>query len=416
MSKKNYFLLLASQLFSILGTGMIQFALALYVLDQTQSAMTFSVIASLAIIGRIISLPFCGVLADHLPKKKLLVAMDFSYLVLALGLITSTLLVDSIVPIGVILIVLGLVSAFETPVVQSAIPLLCTKKEIPKANGAVSTVGILGNIIAPILGGMLYNFEKVYHVFIVSVCLFAIAILCEWLLELEERPLVPSKMTIRNILTHDLEEVKVYLKEQPLIVQVCGLAFILNFLLASFIQIMIPFIARVLLNVSNQQFGLMNMSFAIGGLIGAVLYSVAGPKLVKISLSYLLNNVAVLFLLLIIPLSVLKNERLAFYVMVGIVTLVLAIVTMVSVQLIVFIQLVTEQSLLGRVMSFVVIVSTLATPLGQVMYGALGNHLTVNGMVLLIVIISVLTIVMSFIGRKTFSEIQRKTLLVQRDN
>lgn len=416
MSKKNYFLLLASQLFSILGTGMIQFALALYVLDQTQSAMTFSVIASLAIIGRIISLPFCGVLADHLPKKKLLVAMDFSYLVLALGLITSTLLVDSIVPIGVILIVLGLVSAFETPVVQSAIPLLCTKKEIPKANGAVSTVGILGNIIAPILGGMLYNFEKVYHVFIVSVCLFAIAILCEWLLELEERPLVPSKMTIRNILTHDLEEAKVYLKEQPLIVQVCGLAFILNFLLASFIQIMIPFIARVLLNVSNQQFGLMNMSFAIGGLIGAVLYSVAGPKLVKISLSYLLNNVAVLFLLLIIPLSVLKNERLAFYVMVGIVTLVLAIVTMISVQLIVFIQLVTEQSLLGRVMSFVVIVSTLATPLGQVMYGALGNHLTVNGMVLLIGIISALTVVMSFVGRETFSEIQRKTLLVQRDN
>nr|WP_275115397.1 MFS transporter [Vagococcus hydrophili] len=145
-------LLLGSQLFSVLGTGMIQFAIALYVLDLTKSALTFSVIASMAIVGKLICLPICGILADRLPKKMLLLIMDISYGILTVGLILASKVQDPILPIGIILVILGLVSAFETPVVQSTIPLVCQKDEIPQANGAVSSVGIIGNIIAPIMG------------------------------------------------------------------------------------------------------------------------------------------------------------------------------------------------------------------------------------------------------------------------
>ena len=67
---KNFNLLIGSQLFSVLGTTIVQFVISLYVLDITKSALTFSVIASLSIVGRLICLPFCGVLADRLPKKK----------------------------------------------------------------------------------------------------------------------------------------------------------------------------------------------------------------------------------------------------------------------------------------------------------------------------------------------------------
>lgn len=69
IKEKNFLLLMGSQLFSVLGTTVIQFVISLYVLDITHSALLFSVITSLSIIGRIVCLPFCGILADRLSKK-----------------------------------------------------------------------------------------------------------------------------------------------------------------------------------------------------------------------------------------------------------------------------------------------------------------------------------------------------------
>ena len=74
---KNLHLLIGSQLFSVLGTTIVQFVISLYVLDITKSAFTFSVITSLSVVGRLVCLPFCGVLADRLPKRNLMLFMDF---------------------------------------------------------------------------------------------------------------------------------------------------------------------------------------------------------------------------------------------------------------------------------------------------------------------------------------------------
>lgn len=171
---KNFYLLIGSQLFSVLGTTVIQFTIALYVLDVTKSAFTFSVITALSIVGRLISLPFCGILADRLPKRNLMLTMDCLYAILALGLLGASFSSQPVVLIGLLTILIGMVSAFETPVVQSTIPLICRDEDIPRANGIISSVGMLGNIIGPVFAGIVYHFDSVYWAFLISCCLFCL--------------------------------------------------------------------------------------------------------------------------------------------------------------------------------------------------------------------------------------------------
>ena len=403
---KNFNLLIGSQLFSVLGTTIVQFVISLYVLDITKSALTFSVIASLSIVGRLICLPFCGVLADRLPKRNLMLLMDCLYLVLSIGLFLVTRLENPVTAIGILTVIIGMVSAFETPVVQSAIPIICKEEEIPRANGIISSIGTLGTVLGPILAGIIYRFDAVYQIFMITAALFLIAIFCEVLLNIPVQAQAAMNGTLFQVVVGDLKEVANYLKAQKVIVKVAAVAFLLNFFLASFIQVIIPYVSRIQLGATDAQFGLMNTILAIGSLLGTVVYGVIAPRLNETSITKNLILVAILFSLLVIPFGLIQNSTLAFWLMTVIVASAMGVVTVVSVQLIVYIQLVSDKALLGRIMSLVMIVTTLAIPLGQVMYGSFAAAASTKMLLVLIIATSIVTILIAIFSIRIFKQMR----------
>ncbi|MFR6672036.1 MFS transporter [Enterococcus avium] len=403
---KNFNLLIGSQLFSVLGTTIVQFVISLYVLDITKSALTFSVIASLSIVGRLICLPFCGVLADRLPKRNLMLLMDCLYLILSIGLFLVTRLENPVTAIGILTVIIGMVSAFETPVVQSAIPIICKEEEIPRANGIISSIGTLGTVLGPILAGIIYRFDAVYQIFMITAALFLIAIFCEVLLNIPVQAQAAMDGTLFQVVVGDLKEVANYLKAQKVIVKVAAVAFLLNFFLASFIQVIIPYVSRIQLGATDAQFGLMNTILAIGSLLGTVVYGVIANRLNETSITKNLILVAILFSLLVIPFGLIQDSTLAFWLMTVIVASAMGVVTVVSVQLIVYIQLVSDKALLGRIMSLVMIVTTLAIPLGQVMYGSFAAVASTKMLLVLIIATSIVTILIAIFSIRIFKQMR----------
>lgn len=403
---KNFNLLIGSQLFSVLGTTIVQFVISLYVLDITKSALTFSVIASLSIVGRLICLPFCGVLADRLPKRNLMLLMNCLYLVLSIGLFLVTRLENPVTAIGILTVIIGMVSAFETPVVQSAIPIICKEEEIPRANGIISSIGTLGTVLGPILAGIIYRFDAVYQIFMITAALFLIAIFCEVLLNIPIQAQAAMDGTLFQVVVGDLKEVANYLKAQKVIVKVAAVAFLLNFFLASFIQVIIPYVSRIQLGATDAQFGLMNTILAIGSLLGTVVYGVIANRLNETSITKNLILVAILFSLLVIPFGLIQDSTLAFWLMTVIVASAMGVVTVVSVQLIVYIQLVSDKALLGRIMSLVMIVTTLAIPLGQVMYGSFAAAASTKMLLVLIIATSIVTILIAIFSIRIFKQMR----------
>lgn len=404
IKNKNFNLLIGSQLFSVLGTTIVQFVISLYVLDITKSALTFSVIASLSIVGRLICLPFCGVLADRLPKRNLMLMMDCLYLVLSIGLFLVTRLANPVTAIGILTVIIGMVSAFETPVVQSAIPVICTEAEIPQANGIISSIGTLGTVLGPILAGIIYRFDAVHQMFILTAVLFVIAIFCEVLLHIPVQAHSAVNGTLFQVVAGDLKEVITYLKAQKVIVKVAAVAFLLNFFLASFVQVIIPYVSRIQLEATDAQFGLMNTFMALGSLLGTIIYGVIANRLNETSITKNLILVAILFGLLVIPFGLIQDATIAFWLMTAIVASAMGVVTVVSVQLIVYIQLVSDKALLGRIMSLVMIVTTLAIPLGQMMYGGFASIASTGMLLLLIVATSIITILIATFSIKIFKQ------------
>ena len=403
---KNFNLLIGSQLFSVLGTTIVQFVISLYVLDITKSALTFSVIASLSIVGRLICLPFCGVLADRLPKRNLMLLMDCLYLILSIGLFLVTRLENPVTAIGILTVIIGMVSAFETPVVQSAIPIICKEEEIPRANGIISSIGTLGTVLGPILAGIIYRFDAVYQIFMITAALFLIAIFCEVLLNIPVQAQAAMDGTLFQVVVGDLKEVANYLKAQKVIVKVAAVAFLLNFFLASFIQVIIPYVSRIQLGATDAQFGVMNTILAIGSLLGTVVYGVIANRLNETSITKNLILVAILFSLLVIPFGLIQDSTLAFWLMTVIVASAMGVVTVVSVQLIVYIQLVSDKALLGRIMSLVMIVTTLAIPLGQVMYGSFAAAASTKMLLVLIIATSIVTILIAIFSIRIFKQMR----------
>ena len=403
---KNFNLLIGSQLFSVLGTTIVQFVISLYVLDITKSALTFSVIASLSIVGRLICLPFCGVLADRLPKRNLMLLMDCLYLILSVGLFLVTRLENPVTAIGILTVIIGMVSAFETPVVQSAIPVICEEEEIPRANGIISSIGTLGTVLGPILAGIIYRFDAVYQIFIITAALFLIAIFCEVLLNIPVQTQGAMDGTLFQVVIGDLKEVANYLKAQKVIVKVAAVAFLLNFFLASFIQVIIPYVSRIQLGATDAQFGLMNTILAIGSLLGTVIYGVIANRLNETSITKNLILAAILFSLLVIPFGLIQDPTLAFWVMTVIVASAMGVVTVVSVQLIVYIQLVSDKALLGRIMSLVMIVTTLAIPLGQVMYGGFAAIASTQMLIMLIIATAIVTVLIAIFSIRIFKQMR----------
>ncbi|MBU5360249.1 MFS transporter [Enterococcus raffinosus] len=403
---KNFNLLIGSQLFSVLGTTIVQFVISLYVLDITKSALTFSVIASLSIVGRLICLPFCGVLADRLPKRNLMLLMDCLYLILSIGLFLVTRLENPVTAIGILTVIIGMVSAFETPVVQSAIPVICAEEEIPRANGIISSIGTLGTVLGPILAGIIYRFDAVYQIFIITASLFLIAIFCEVLLNIPVQAQGAMDGTLFQVVIGDLKEVANYLKAQKVIVKVAAVAFLLNFFLASFIQVIIPYVSRIQLGATDAQFGLMNTILAIGSLLGTVIYGVIANRLNEASITKNLILVAILFSLLVIPFGLIQDPTSAFWVMTVIVASAMGVVTVVSVQLIVYIQLVSDKALLGRIMSLVMIVTTLAIPLGQVMYGGFAAIASTQMLIMLIIATAIVTVLIAIFSIRIFKQMR----------
>lgn len=175
---KNFILLVGSQLFSVFGAAIVQFAISLYVLDKTGSMATFSLVLSLSMVSRIIFLPFGGIVADRFPKRKLMIIMDFIYFLMALILAFGIFKGYGIIIMAIVSIVLGIVSSFETPIVQSSIPIVCTRENIPQANGIINSVAMLSNIIAPILAGIIYSYKNSYISFIIFSIFFLLAVIC----------------------------------------------------------------------------------------------------------------------------------------------------------------------------------------------------------------------------------------------
>lgn len=368
---KNFVLLILGQLTSLFGNFILKLALSMYVLDTTGSAAAFASILSIAIIPTILLSPLGGILADRANRRNIMVALDtltgVSVLCSALFLTAK----NDLTVICVLLIILSVLGAFETPTVQACIPTMLEGDNITKGNAVVNQVASISYLIAPMLGGILYAALGLKPVMYASVVCFFITALFECFIKLSyERP--QSKGNVLSIVKQDFISSMQYIsKEQTSISKMLFLTALSRFFVMGITIVGLPFIVRNVLGFNAKYYGAAESALAIATIIGSIAAGIFTGKLKTHKLSLILGSLGIFVIPAGIAFILPVNPMIRYIINIISFCGMQIAISIFSIFAVSLIQQRTPNHLIGKIMAYTSIVTLCAQPIGQMVYGFL---------------------------------------------
>lgn len=366
---KNFIFLIIGQAVSMLGTAILKFAICLHILDLTGSAVAFGMTMGISTIPTILFSPFGGIVADRMNRRNLMVILDFSYGVITVGLIVLLFVGYTVELLGLVLMLLSVISSFEAPVVQSCIPLIHTKENLVKANSIISQVVMLANLIAPVLAGLLYSFNSINNIVLLSALCFFSAAAMETFIKISYQR-TENSGGIFQIVRKEFHDSFIFVvKEQPTILKLLMVIASLNLCISSMLIVGIPYIIRITLMMNSEMNGIAEGIMAGAGLLGGLIAGLISSKL-KLSKLYMVFIALGLFLLPLAVSFLVGLSSMTIYSVLLVCCILLQIAaSIISIFTLSVIQEKTPQYMLGRIMAYVITITTCTQPLGQALYG-----------------------------------------------
>src|SRR3984893_7969532 len=153
---RNYRLFWFGQLISLIGTWMQSTAQAWLVLELTHSAWLLGIVGALQFLPVMFLSLFGGVLADRLPKRKVLLFTQSSAMLQAF--ILWILIATGQVQLWHVLVLasmLGLTNSLDMPTRQAFVVEMVGREDLPNAIALNSSLFNMARIVGPSLGGLI---------------------------------------------------------------------------------------------------------------------------------------------------------------------------------------------------------------------------------------------------------------------
>lgn len=404
---RNFLLLIIGQASSMFGTVLLKFTVSLLILDLTSSAALFGTITAISYLPPVFLSPIGGIIADRNNKRNLMIALDSLYGIIAVLLVLSLSFSHVLILITIIMVGLAVVSSFETPVVQSSIPLIQEKDSLIQSNAIVSQINMLANLIVPLLAGLLYSavgkayLQDVRIIFLgCAICFFSAAIL-EAFIKIPQIALPPISNPLHTI-KRDLGESLYFLTSKQIYV---FKAILLNAAFVLLIQPLIttgtPFIIRVVLNLSSVLNGLSQAFMGAAGLIGGIIAGAIANKFKtdKIYRPFWIMGISIATLGSNLLFNLSANLTYIILVIIGIIIFMSASIA--GIYIMSAIQQNVPDDMLGRIMSFYSAIVSVALPVGILVYGYLYEKF-INHLPVIMFLTSIAILVVGYIGKKTY--------------
>ena len=369
--QRDFTIMILGQIISLFGNAILRFSLSLYVLEVTGSAAVFGTILAVSMIPTVLLSPFGGVLADRLPKQKIMTILDF----VTAGLIVFYDAVygsaGNLAAVTIFMILLTLIQAFYQPSVQASIPLLASQEQLMAANGIVMQVQALAGLLGPILAGMLYGIGGVKPILAASAVCFFLSAVMELFLRIPHEKREADGSPVRMALL-DLKGAVTYLIREntclfKLLIVVAGI----NLFLSALFIIGLPYLVKIYLGMSAQAYGFAEAAMGMGSILGGLVSGLAGKKMPFKHSHYFLLGTPLLLIPVILILLFQAPGKMIYAVLLTSVMIGMGFAALFTIAAQTFIQKSTPVHMLGKVGAFVSTICVCALPIGQAMYGGL---------------------------------------------
>ena len=263
----NYRLYFFGQLVSQIGTWMQSTALSWFVLSRTHSAFALGAVSMFRTLPVLLFALVGGVIADRLPKQRLLIGTQSGLALQAtiLAVLTGSGLI-TLPLIYALAVAQGVCNALDNPARQSFVMEMVGPRDVPNAVALNSSLIQMTRLVGPALGGITIATLGTALCFYINAVSFAAVLI--GLLMMDPSRFYAAERPRRAAILRQLGEGLHYAVTTPDIM----LAMITMAVLGTFgynFQVIIPLIAQFVLHTNSVGFGLLTSSLAVGSLTAA---------------------------------------------------------------------------------------------------------------------------------------------------
>lgn len=286
----NYIVFWLSQSISQLGSSLTNYALIIWVYQQTGSAMTVSLMTFCSFLPYILVSIFAGPLIDRHRKKNIIAIADTAAAICSAGILV--LLHFNILEIWHIYfvnLIIGAVNSFQHPASSAAIGIMVPEGMYDKASGMDSFTTNLVTVAAPMLGAVVFTAFGLIGVILIDLCtfLFAITVLI-MLVDIKE---ALSGISEEESYLSGLKEGLDFLKDHKGILNIMLTMAIVNFFSRLTYENILPPMLLARSSGNTFIYGFVSAVLGIGGIAGGIIvacgkFSKNHVKMIYISAAY----------------------------------------------------------------------------------------------------------------------------------
>lgn len=363
LRNRNYRLFWMGQVVSTIGTWMQRIALAWLVLDITDSPLALGMVMMFQTLPVLLLSLFGGVIADRVSKRSLLLVTQAVKLVPSAVLAILVILgIPHLNTIYVLALILGATNAIDSPARQAFVKELAGPEDLPNAIALNSIVFNSARLIGPALGGVTIALIGVAGCFTVDAFSFLAVLVGLAMMREDELFDVPTPPKGRMI--SQITEGVRYAVRTPDIALVLILMAVIGTFGYNF-TVLLPLIAKYVLDAGPIGFGVLTSSMAIGSLTAAIGIAYTG----RVSQRTLLIGAAGFPVLLTgLAISTMWATTIAVLIALGLFSITFSATANSR------LQMSSTPEMRGRVMSFYTLLFMGSTPIGSLVIGTLADH------------------------------------------
>lgn len=293
---RTFFIIWLAQVVSGLGTGISRFGLSVWVYQQTGSATQLALISFFGLVPLLLVSPLAGALVDRWDRRLALIVSDVGAALstlLFLGLLLTNQL--QIWHVYVLVAVNGMFGSLQFPAISAATTMLVPKEQLGRANGLLQLGEAIGQLITPVLAGVLVGTIGIAGVVSIDLATFVVATIVLLFISIPKPASSAEPAKKRRSLWRDAGYGWTYVRSRSALVGLLIFFAISNYLMETVIVMSTPLI----LSFSTPTvLGTLLSVAGIGMLAGSVLISVVGvpkPAIYGVFGGILLSGVAMVF-------------------------------------------------------------------------------------------------------------------------
>lgn len=406
---KDFIMVVVGQIISLFGNQILRCALPLYLLNKTSSSALFGIISAFSFIPMVLLFPIGGIIADRVNKRNVMVILDFATSLLVMIFYFLFKKTDIIVLMAVTMMILYAIQGVYQPAVNSSIPILVKQEYIIQANSIVDIVSSMANMLGPVLGGILFSFFGLTKILYISSICFLLSDILEIFINIPFEKQVNNETGLRLVFNDLKSSFRFITKEQTSIWKLAVIYSLCCLLLTSLMNIAVTVIITQYLDfsvdIANRMYGYAGGVIAFGSILGGILSGLLANKITPKFIKYFVLGCATPMFVCGVFIQFIHSSFIVYILLSVCCGILMTISSLFQIQVMTYVQLLTPNHQIGKVISCVICICMCANPIGSFLYGFIFEHIWIN-VFLPFYIASLILFIAVFKFRKNFIELE----------